>query len=685
LKEVTVQFDPHERARIVVDRQDLSKCLSLGNERENPAPKKKKSNKGNTDEENDNASLDNALIDDDTLPKKDQSGKRIQPLTRRHVRDHHINTELKRNGLFCRDVLTNSREVKSRDKLPKARFEKVFCSRYDLVEHEWVLKLKNDLADAPELLRQVLKHKGLDNLKTDPDLIDFQYEIKDDDHINADDELDSPKKGNKEKRGDDIEDRTKDEMVGVREAILAMVFVSAAVLYRTTRAHIDKFDKLASPLKNKSVGSKSQLYPTKSPNSILDMGRFTLRNELIREKQEKNIDCHNFKVEVLHSYEDDKLMEYCFKSLILTFNGRPSVIGNYFRTCKNSCGGAIPCPDEIGHFLHHLSLNISQGTSDGGIFNQQWTVCPQLNTLAKYQDFMNEYASLHKTRFILDVIKPSMNERGEIVRKDVLDNWVKFAARCNTNGAGETLKFRFHIHQAMINVENLFVVGRLKARVFGKETLESVCLYSGSKEGWNKLRINEMVLSMKSSDNTKDCASACNDIEEDVIDNRPTKRRRKHLKSESATKKTSKTKSKKGSKNSRSIRLDDDNITCMADLMTVDEFEEIMCYLKDLNKQQLSVLLMYKDPKGILRNSLNDLEIGPCFIEHILCVLQYYLRRFSSGYNVSQRNEFDRPNFQPLKFNSLKLILNQDTDPRLWELVMKGIASFESFAGMGDT
>jgi hypothetical protein len=262
---------------------------------------------------------------------------------------------------------------------------------------------------------------------------------------------------------------------------------------------------------------------------------------------------------------------------------------------------------------------------------------------------------------------------------------VKFAARCNTNGAGETLKFRFHIHQAMINVENLFVVGRLKARVFGKETLESVCLYSGSKEGWNKLRINEMVLSMKSSDNTKDCASAGNDINEDDIDDGPTKKRRKHLKFDTTTKKTSKTKSKKGGKKSRSIRLDDDNITCMADLMTVDEFEEIMSYLKDLDKQQLSVLLMYKDAKGILRNSLNDLEIGPCFIEHILCVLQYYLRRFSSGYNVSQRNEFDRPNFQPLKFNSIKLILNKDTDPRLWELVTKGIASFESFAGIGDT
>jgi hypothetical protein len=119
---------------------------------------KKKSKKVNTDQEKENASLENDLIDDDTLPKKDQSRKRIQPLMQQHVRDHHINTELKRNGLFCHDVLSNSRKVESRDQLPNAHFEKVFCSRYDLVEHKWVVKLKNDLANAPELLRQVLSH-----------------------------------------------------------------------------------------------------------------------------------------------------------------------------------------------------------------------------------------------------------------------------------------------------------------------------------------------------------------------------------------------------------------------------------------------------------------------------------------------------------------------------------------------
>ena len=376
------------------------------------------------------------------------------------VRDHHINNELKRNGILCRDVLTESTHV-DREKLPQPLFEKVFCKDYTLIEHEWVYKAKNDLKNAPRLLAQVLTHKQLNNLKTDTDLLNFKYDIEDDDSVDCDLENQTTSI----KRGDDIEDRSKDEMVGVREAIVAMVFVSAAVLYRASRSHIDSTNKFASPLTNKSLGSKLQMYPTKSPNSVLDMGRFSLRNELIRERIEQKIGYKDFKVEVLKSHTESKLMEYCFKSVVLTFNGRPSVIGNYFKHCKRSSGGSIPCPDEIGEFLEHLSLNKEYGTSDGGIYNQQWTVCPELNTLPKYKEFMKEYAILHKERFILDVIKPSTNVNGEVVRKLVLDNWVKLVDRCNTNGASNTLKFCFHIHQAMINVENLFVVGEQKMRV----------------------------------------------------------------------------------------------------------------------------------------------------------------------------------------------------------------------------
>ena len=54
---------------------------------------------------------------------------------------------------------------------------------------------------------------------------------------------------------------------------------------------------------------------------------------------------------------------------------------------------------------------------------------------------------------------------------------------------------------------------------------------------------------------------------------------------------------KKKVSKTRSIRLDDDSITCMADLLTMKEFEEIMSILKDLNETELAILLIYKDKR----------------------------------------------------------------------------------------
>jgi hypothetical protein len=86
-----------------------------------------------------------------------------------------------------------------------------------------------------------------------------------------------------------------------------------------------------------------------------------------------------------------------------------------------------------------------------------------------------------------------VDDKGTMNRKKVLDNWVKLASSGNHYGAGTTLKFCFHIHQAMLNIENVF------GRVFGEETLDSICVYHGSKEGWNKLCMNDEVILMKSS------------------------------------------------------------------------------------------------------------------------------------------------------------------------------------------
>jgi hypothetical protein len=353
--------------------------------------------------------------------------------------------------------------------------------------------------------------------------------------------------------------------------------------------------------------------------------------------------------------KDQLFLDYCFKSIILTFNGRPSVINNFFEHSKMKKGGALPSPDEIDTFLQHLSLNQKHGTTDGGIFNQQWTVCPELNSLRTYKEFITGYASIHQKRFFKDVLEASVDDKGTMNRKKVLDNWVKLASSGNHYGAGTTLKFRFHIHQAMLNIENVF------GRVFGEETLDSICVYHGSKEGWNKLCMNDEVILMKSSmsKQTKDnigCTIG-----------------------QTARKKVSKREEPK----SRTVRLDDDSIQSMSDLMSNSEYHHLMSYFESLTKEQLSVLLIEKDEKGLLTNKVNGLSIGPSFLEHVLCILQYYLRRLSSGYNVSQRNEFDRPNFQPLKFNCDALLLSNINDPSLWKSIETGIKAFETWAGTG--
>jgi hypothetical protein len=187
----------------------------------------------------------------------------------------------------------------------------------------------------------------------------------------------------------------------------------------------------------------------------------------------------------------------------------------------------------------------------------------------------------------------------------------------------------------MLNIENVF------GRVFGDETLDSVCVYHGSKEGWNKLRIRDELQAMNSQ------LSKCN--------------------------------------SKRVVKLDDDKICSMADMMTQQEYDHFMKYFSNLSNDKLAVILLEKDKNGNIRNKVNGLTLGPSFLEHTLCILQYYLRKFSSGYNISSSNDFDRPNFQPLKFSVQFLALSEDSDKYLWKCIQEGIKSFERIAGHGKT
>jgi hypothetical protein len=694
LKELLVQYDPHERIRYPADRQNITRHMSLGIEkpitksskktnkidvieqdseseglREQTIPESSNDSKqdtrikpntrlrkrrkivGDNSHVNETEGLDNEnhSPEDKDIPQ----GMKIETITRLTLIQHHMEKEVMGNSMACRDVVSDSTNVPNRKDLPQPIFKKLFSSQYTHDDHLWLLETRKRLNGQPKLLRDVLKHTGLDSITNDPEWQNFKYDTegRDVSTTETEDHVISSVKWSQ-----DLMTRTKDEMVKMKEVAESMVFVSAGVLYRSMRSHI--VNGLAFPLSNRCLGSKIQLYPTKSPNSILDMGRFTLRNELIRHLRQ-NLEQPINKSEVYTpqgGMRDRMFLNYCFKSFILTFNGRPSVIHNYFVYGKNQKGGAIPTPDEIDHFLDHLSLNVKHGTADGGIFNQQWSTCPELNTLQKYKDFIRAYASIHEKRFLSDVLELSVDSNGIMNRKMVLDNWVKLASSVNHRGAGTTLKFRFHIHQAMLNIENVF------GRLFGEETLESVCVYHGSKEGWNKLHMNDEMILMKSS------------ISDPLPNN----------KKETRNSKVTRNKSVSNQKpNKRTVKLDDDSIRSMSDLMSDTEYQHLMTYFKSLNKEQLAVLLIEKDKKGELRNIINGLSIGPSFLEHVLCILQYYLRRLSSGYNVSQRNEFDRPNFQPLKFNCNTLLLNEDNDPPLWNSLLSGLKAFEEWAGKG--
>ena len=219
-------------------------------------------------------------------------------------------------------------------------------------------------------------------------------------------------------------------------------------------------------------------------------------------------------------------------------------------------------------------------------------------------------------------------------RRMVLDNWTKFANRTYTHGAGTTQKFCFHIHQAMLNIENLF------GRMFGEETLDSVCIYHGSKEGWNRLNLDNL----PSSKSNPDYKSGC-----------------------------------------RCIKEGDNTFTSLGDIMTVKDYQHIMKSFKKLSDEELDILLLERDKDNCIRSKVNGLSLGPTLLEQCLCILQYYLRRFTSGYNVSSKNEFDRPNFQPLLFHVAKLMLSSDSDPYLWSLMEDGIFTLKEFAGVGET
>jgi hypothetical protein len=316
LREFLVEYDPHERVRFPVNRENLSKHLSLGIEKVS----KDASEIGC--ENSDSVSVE-------------ENERSIDTIGRETILNDHLEKEVRWNSIESRIVKTTSVCVQ-RDKLPKPIFTKVFSRQYTRDDHEYKLQTERRYEKHPKFLRQSLQLAGLDRIEDDPEYQNFKYHQCEEDENDSGVECEQDDNDAFRQTKSKLSDTTNKArgIVQIDEFWRSMVFVSGAVLLRATRTHIDEENMTAGPLSYRPVGSKLQMYPTKSPNIILDMGRLCLRNERIRELSDSGEDVQEFKIDDTLLLESTVFHEYCFKSLFLTFSRRPSVISNYFQECK---------------------------------------------------------------------------------------------------------------------------------------------------------------------------------------------------------------------------------------------------------------------------------------------------------------------------------------------------------------
>jgi hypothetical protein len=111
---------------------------------------------------------------------------------------------------------------------------------------------------------------------------------------------------------------------------------------------VDKITQVT-PLPQRCVGSKNQLYAHPCPNKVLDLGCSTMRLEILRRFKNTGRDCplsssHTIipNDPVTGTYTSD-FCDDAFRAILLTVVGRPGLLGNYTRhNCKGYQDSYIP-------------------------------------------------------------------------------------------------------------------------------------------------------------------------------------------------------------------------------------------------------------------------------------------------------------------------------------------------------
>jgi hypothetical protein len=312
-----------------------------------------------------------------------------------------------------------------------------------------------------------------------------------------------------------------DYKVSLQELLQLMPFSAAACNARAlTFHHIieegSEGNKIlkANPLPSRSFGSILQVHPTCHPNWCLDFGPLWMRNEKIRQmlntktlvatqefitmKWKTCVDENRGESVLVKTgvnlYTQD-FVDDTFKSLLLTFIGRPQFVSSYYtytNMLDSSIQSSLPTPLEVDRITDFLNLLENKGCTINQCFTEQYDCCEDLCSYSEFRCFLRDYGPRHNSNFISDVLLAS-TRNGKVDRRIFTDTWVQFAGDSVPKKGGNSHKFLFHIYKAMKCVESTYGI------VFGEETLSSVPIGYGASEAWKRLRSDDLLTTESSN------------------------------------------------------------------------------------------------------------------------------------------------------------------------------------------
>jgi hypothetical protein len=260
---------------------------------------------------------------------------------------------------------------------------------------------------------------------------------------------------------------------------------------------VDKITQVT-PLPQRCVGSKNQLYAHPCPNKVLDLGCSTMRLEILRRFKNTGKDCplsssHTIipNDPVTGTYTSD-FSDDAFRAILLTVIGRPGLLGNYTRhNCKGYQDSYIPPPGSFHLLLKHMDNNNTGGSAASRFLNQQWKQPKSVNKYDKLTHFLQDYAKAHHRYFRREVLDQTYPSDGTLSKRRLFkDRWVGFLLEhCHSLVDEDNTKWHFQVGQAITYLESVY------GNFLGDRSLDSIPMGSGSLDGWDILQKQQRTLS----------------------------------------------------------------------------------------------------------------------------------------------------------------------------------------------